>query len=295
MVIRVWRNQRRHLCWITIVASLLSGCTTDGESPSASVEAPSSAIDAVKPDVSVPGAEVESLGLEELRAGEGRRATDGDWLVVDYVGVRALDGEEFTSSYEASRPRLVRLGSGYLIDGLEKGLEGVQAGGRYQLDIPAALAYGPKGLEERVPPGASVTFVVDVYAVIPRIEQGQAPVDVVSGPLEPVEALVLSDLVKGEGTEANAGDLVVVNLIAYRSDTGAIIDSSWEREEPVLLVLDSQETIPGLAAGIVGMQVGGRRLIRVPAEQAFGPDGNRQLGLPDDVDLAVVIDLLAVT
>ena len=43
---------------------------------------------------------------------------------------------------------------------------GVQAGGRYQLDIPADLAYGASG-QGSIGPNEALTFVIDVMAVTP--------------------------------------------------------------------------------------------------------------------------------
>jgi FKBP-type peptidyl-prolyl cis-trans isomerase len=40
------------------------------------------------------------------------------------------------------------------------------------------------------------------------------------------------------------------------------------------------------------MAVGGRRAIVIPPDDAFGPDGNPQMGLPAGTDMIVVIDLL---
>ena len=40
--------------------------------------------------------------------------------------------------------------------------------------------------------------------------------------------------------------------------------------------------------------VGGRRIATIPYESSFGGEGNQQLGLPPEVDLVVIIDLVAV-
>ena len=51
---------------------------------------------------------------------------------------------------------------------------------------------------------------------------------------------------------------------------------------------------PGFVNGLPGMKVGGRRAIIVPPEDAFGPEGNPQLGLPAGTDMIIVVDLLGV-
>ena len=44
----------------------------------------------------------------------------------------------------------------------------------------------------------------------------------------------------------------------------------------------------------IGMRPGGRREIVVPAELAFGPEGDEASGVPAGVDLILVVDLIAV-
>jgi len=41
------------------------------------------------------------------------------------------------------------------------------------------------------------------------------------------------------------------------------------------------------------MKVGGRRQIAMPFIDAFGPEGNEEMGLPPSTDLIVIVDLLA--
>lgn len=41
------------------------------------------------------------------------------------------------------------------------------------------------------------------------------------------------------------------------------------------------------------MKVGGRRQAHIPFEQAWGAEGQQQIGLPEKTDIIVVIDLLA--
>ena len=54
-------------------------------------------------------------------------------------------------------------------------------------------------------------------------------------------------------------------------------------------------TLAGLVKGVIGMQVGGRRLLVVPPADAFGDEGNSQLGLDPGIDLILVVDLVALT
>jgi peptidylprolyl isomerase len=54
------------------------------------------------------------------------------------------------------------LGQGEVIPGWEQGVEGMRVGGRRELIIPAALAYGAQGRPPVIPPNAPLVFVVDL-------------------------------------------------------------------------------------------------------------------------------------
>lgn len=119
-----------------------------------------------KPEVSVPGADVDELKVTVLREGTGTGAVAGDTVSVHYVGVLSTDGTEFDNSYDRGEPITIVLGAGQVIEGWDQGLVGAKVGSQLQLDIPADLAYGDTGQGD-IPPGASITFVVDVMEIVP--------------------------------------------------------------------------------------------------------------------------------
>lgn len=119
-----------------------------------------------KPTVSIPTTPPTELKVTTLTDGSGPKAAAGDLVRVYYVGVLSKDGTEFDSNYAKGSTFDLTVGIGSVIKGWDQGLVGVQAGGRYQLDIPAALAYGAAG-QGQIPADAPLTFVVDVMAVVP--------------------------------------------------------------------------------------------------------------------------------
>jgi len=213
-------------------------------------------------------------------------------VLVNYVGVRSVDGTEFDNSYDSGEPFSVTLGAGMVIQGWDEGLVGIKQGGRRQLDIPADLAYGDTPQGDVIQPGDALTFVVDAVAVVSLPDASQAPtVTVTGGPN--VDQVATVDLVVGEGAEIASGQQVYIHLLAFRADSGEQLDSTWTSGAPLDFVYDSGDIVPGIDQGMAGMKVGGRRQITVPFAEGFGPDGNPGLGLPPSVDLVVVIDLLA--
>lgn len=73
----------------------------------------------------------------------------------------------------------------------------------------------------------------------------------------------------GGGDVAEAGDRIVVHYTGRFTD-GTVFDSSVERNEPFQFVLGSGQVIKGWDDGIVGMRVGGKRLLSIPPEYGYG-------------------------
>jgi peptidylprolyl isomerase len=104
--------------------------------------------------------------------------------------------------------------------------------------------------------------------------------------------LVTKDLIVGTGPEAKAGESVTVNYVGVLYKGGKIFDASWKRNETFPFVLGKSQVIPGWEQGIVGMKVGGRRELIIPAELAYGAKGSPPT-IPPNSALIFVVDLLA--
>ena len=111
-----------------------------------------------------------------------------------------------------------------------------------------------------------------------------------SGP--PPTKLETKELITGTGAEAKSGDKVTVNYVGVLYDTGKEFDSSWKRNETFPFVLGKGQVIPGWDQGIVGMKVGGRRELIIPAPLAYGAKGSPPT-IPPNAALVFVVDLLA--
>lgn len=103
--------------------------------------------------------------------------------------------------------------------------------------------------------------------------------------------LVIKDLVKGSGPEAKLGQSVTVNYVGVLYKGGKEFDSSWKRGEPATFSLENGKLISGWTQGIPGMRVGGRRELIVPAELAYGKQGQPPT-IPPNAPLVFVVDLL---
>ena len=76
-----------------------------------------------------------------------------------YLGVEYDTGEEFDSSWGRGQPIEFPLRG--LIQGWQDGIPGMKVGGRRQLVIPPAQAYGPVGSGRRLS-GKTLIFVIDL-------------------------------------------------------------------------------------------------------------------------------------
>ena len=286
----------RRLVAIGSVALLgLTACGGDDSSDEANASSASVVndpmMDAEEPEVSLPATTPTELVITDITEGEGEGAKSGDTIFVNYVGVLAEDGTRFDGNFGRS-PFAVTLGVGAVIEGWDTGLVGMKVGGRSQLDIPADLAYGDTGAGETIRPGDALSFVIDAVAIVPATDPADKPPLTIDGSSN-VEAVDTDDLVEGSGAAAESGMTVALHLVAFRADTGEEITGTWEQGAPITFELVEGGTLPGLLEGIPGMKVGGRRQIRIPFADAWGPDGQEGIGLPAETDVVVVIDLLA--
>jgi peptidylprolyl isomerase len=119
-----------------------------------------------KPAIPRPtGAPPRRLEVEDIVRGEGPKAKAGDTVLVHYAGVTFSTGEEFDASWNSGQPFPLPLGQGQVIEGWDRGLVGMRAGGRRMLTIPPELAYGAQGFPPAIGPNETLVFVVDMLEI----------------------------------------------------------------------------------------------------------------------------------
>ncbi len=82
------------------------------------------------------------LQYRVVESGAGESPTETDTVVVHYRG-RLLDGTEFDSSYGRGEP--AEFGVGQVIPGWQQALQLMPVGSKWEVWIPASLAYGSEG------------------------------------------------------------------------------------------------------------------------------------------------------
>lgn len=152
-------------------------------------------------------------------------------------------------------------------------------------DAPTDEASGePADTTEGVVEPGTDTFGVEVAG-----EPGTKPEITLPGG-EPPTDLVVVDVVEGEGEVVPPGSTVTTQYVGVSwLNEGTQFDASWDNGgEPISFPLD--RVIPGWTQGIPGMKVGGRRLLIIPPDLAYGPEPPSPDIAPDDT-LVFVIDL----
>jgi peptidylprolyl isomerase len=159
----------RHLLLLGLAGALVgvTACGSDDPDPVGSDGGDRADVSlGEKPTVDVSGAsDAQELIVDDLVVGDGAEAAAGTTVSVHYVGVAASTGEQFDASWDRRQPLPFRIGAGMVIEGWDRGVEGMRVGGRRQLTIPADLAYGDRGVPGTIAPGETLVFVVDLLEV----------------------------------------------------------------------------------------------------------------------------------
>ena len=106
--------------------------------------------------------------------------------------------------------------------------------------------------------------------------------------------LVVTDLIEGTGEPAKAGDIVTVNYVGVRSADGQEFDNSYDRGSTFPVTLGAGSVIAGWDQGLVGIKVGGRRQLDIPAELAYGDSPQGDVIQPGDA-LSFVVDAVSIS
>lgn len=104
--------------------------------------------------------------------------------------------------------------------------------------------------------------------------------------------LQIEDIVVGDGKAVVKGALITTQYKGSLED-GTVFDSSYDKGRPFQCVIGTGRVIKGWDIGLMGMRVGGKRKLFVPAHLAYG---ERQIGahIKPNANLLFEIELLEV-
>ena len=223
-----------------------------------------------------PSLKTTDSGLKyvDVVVGTGATPAADDWVTVEFTAT-LQDGQVIGATREqglASRIPLAEIAKE--LPGWSEGVSTMKVGGTRRLVIPPQLAYGSQGAGGVIPPDATLIFEVDLINT------------------QPAPKVDITDIVVGTGAEAVPGKSVSVNYTGTLTN-GVVFDSSFQRNEPITLTLGAGQVIPGWEQGLQGMKVGGTRVLTIPSDLAYGPQGAGST-IPPNATLVFQIELVNV-
>lgn len=106
-----------------------------------------------------------------------------------------------------------------------------------------------------------------------------------------VSSLQIVDTIEGAGVTAKPGDTVTVNYTGVLPD-GTVFDASAAHGQPFTFTIGETAVIQGWHQGLVGMKVGGTRILAIPPELGYGARENGKI--PANSSLIFQIELLSI-
>jgi FKBP-type peptidyl-prolyl cis-trans isomerase FkpA len=101
--------------------------------------------------------------VDITQSSPGAKPSAGDTVKVHYRGTLA-DGTEFDSSYRRNQPATFALNQ--VIPCWTQGVQKMSVGEKAKLTCPGNTAYGTRGIPGTIPPNATLTFEVELLAVM---------------------------------------------------------------------------------------------------------------------------------
>ena len=110
------------------------------------------------------GVKTTASGLQYkvIKEGTGAQPKETDTVVANYRGT-LIDGTEFDSSYKRGQPATFPVTG--VIKGWTEALQMMKVGSKYQLFIPASLAYGEQAMGADIGPNSTLIFEVELMDV----------------------------------------------------------------------------------------------------------------------------------
>uniref|UniRef100_A0A8C2M6D4 peptidylprolyl isomerase n=1 Tax=Cricetulus griseus TaxID=10029 RepID=A0A8C2M6D4_CRIGR len=204
-----------------------------------------------------------------------RMVQNSDFVRYHYNGT-LLDGTDFDNSYSRNHTYNTYVGQGYIIPGMDQGLQGACIGERRRITVPPHLAYGENGTGDKIPGSAVLIFDVHVIDF--------------HNPSDPVEIKTLFRPPENCNETSKIGDFIRYHYNCSLLD-GTRLFSSHDYEAPQQATLGANKVIEGLDRGLQGMCVGERRQLIVPPHLAHGESGAR--GVPGSAVLLFEVELVS--
>ena len=141
-------------------------------------------------------------------------------------------------------------------------------------------------------PSTSTSAASGASGILVSTTLGEKPVITIPESVGNVDNLMVEDVVEGTGAAVQATDNVTVNYVGIGAISRQQFDASWDAGTTASFPLNG--VILGWQQGLVGMKVGGRRLLVIPGALAYGPNAPAGSGIGSNETLIFVVDLVSI-
>ncbi|MFI6926915.1 FKBP-type peptidyl-prolyl cis-trans isomerase [Nonomuraea spiralis] len=283
---------------------LLAGCTS---TTAGDLDLKVGGAFGARPEIVFPGGRpAADLRIDELTTGKGPRLGDDDVAIVQYTA-HVWDGRDnrlVDSSFNRGTPAAFPVGG--LLPGLDRALRGRTVGSRVIAAIPPEQGFGtnpPRGIG----PEDDLFYVVDILGAHRkgasveggggslagvRVSDGARP-EVSIPDAAPPHGFESRVLARGDGSPAQAGQLLVTQYEGAIWDRRRVFDATWPAGRPKAFKIGDGAVIKGWDKALVGVPVGSRVLMIVPPAYGYGAPGHPAYGIKGTDTLVFVVDVLA--
>ena len=243
----------------------------------------------VKLNVNQEYTSTSGLKINLQKSAKGKLLNKGDKIKVHYTGT-LVDGRKFDSSRDRNQPFEFVIGMKQVIAGWDEAFQLLKIGDHAMLTIPPDLGYGETPMPN-IPEGSFLVFDVEVidakrnFIPLP-FERNEKQKTLTSSGLE------YYIIQQGEGEKAENGKTVEVQYTGFL-ENGDVFDSSIIRDKPYSFRLGAGMVITGWDEGISKLNVGGKALLSIPYQLAYGEAGRPPL-IPPKARLLFNVELISV-
>ena len=229
------------------------------------------------------------LKIKLTANGKGKNINKGDKVKIHFLGT-LVDGRVFDNSKERNQPFEFVLGMKQVIAGWDEAFLYFKLGDKAIITVPPDLGYGDVQMA-KIPAGSYLVFDIEILDVFRDFAPKQftiKPKEVVKAP----SGLEYFIVAQGKGLKAEKGKTVEVHYTGFL-ENGDIFDSSVLRGQPISFRLGTGMVIPGWDEGVSFLYTGGKALLIIPYELAYGENGRPPL-IPPKAKLIFNIELISV-
>ncbi|KFQ31094.1 Peptidyl-prolyl cis-trans isomerase FKBP10, partial [Mesitornis unicolor] len=222
----------------------------------------------------------------EVPASCKRRAVTGDFVRYHWPGP-AADSAVGSSrcSYSRNHTYNTYIGKGFIIPGMDQGLQGVCVGERRRVVVPPHLAYGENGAGDKIP--GSAVLIFDVHVIDFHNPADTVEIETLYRPADCNTTTRDRDFGRYHyNCSLLAGRHPALLLVRARSGR-----RTHDYEKPQEVTLGTNKVIEGLNSGLLNMCVGERRVLIIPPHLGHGESGAR--GVPGSAVLRFEVELIS--